>query len=249
MNDPLDSQRPWLFESLPIELHVLPDGVTARDVERRTRSAARAFFASNAHRSQGWRGRTKLRSWLIVEYGMATEWTREDDACPWLRGDAWMDEARARLVLEDARARVTRLLVEESAAWSDPGFAAEMVDRGLLTKVIDAHDREAFAPAARAGLSLLERVASVFIADVLAHPEEYAVVSACACCGGLRVGARATHARTCATLSPARPPPESGVRLRPGASTTAARAAFVEPLLPAAPPLDMADRVERWPGK
>lgn len=219
-----------LFESLPVQLHFLPDDVRVEDVVRRTRRAAHAFLASA---SSSW-GRTKLRSWLIVEYAMATEWTREDEASPWMSGDARMDDERARAVVDDARTRLTRLLAKESAGWNEPGFAAEMIERGLITSVTDSSGREAFAPAARAELSFVERVASIFIADFLAHPEDYRYVSTCACCGELELNGRPHHARSCAKLSSLRPPTESGVVLRasvtPNSTTTPARAAYVAPL-------------------
>ena len=221
--------RSVLFQSLPVQLHFLPDNVHVEDVVRRTRLAARAFRASAAH---GW-GRTKLRSWLIVEYAMATEWTREDDVSPWSHRDAPMHDERAHDLVDDVRRRITRLLVDESSGWRAPGFAAAMIDRGLITSVTDASGREAFAPAARVELSFLERVASIFIADFLAHPEDYASLSSCECCGELEMNGHLQHASACVKLSKVRAPAESGVSLRelePGSSTTPARAAFVQPL-------------------
>ena len=215
-----------LFQSLPVQLHFLPDNVHVEDVARRTRLAARAFRTSAA---RGW-GRTKLRSWLIIEYAMATEWSREDDVSPWAHRDAPMNDERAHQLVDDVRARITRLLVDESAGWKTSGFAAAMIDRGLITCVTDASGREAYAPAARVELSFLERVASIFIADFLAHPEEYRNLSSCECCGELEVDGAVTHASECVKLSTVRAPAESGVCLREESSTTPARAAFVQPL-------------------
>jgi hypothetical protein len=218
-----------LFQSLPVQLHFLPDNVRVEDVVRRTRLAARAFRSSASH---GW-GRTKFRSWMIVEYAMATEWTREDDVSPWSHRDAPMQDERARKLVDDVRKRITRLLVDESSDWNTPGFAAAMIDRGLITSVTDATGREAYAPAARAELSFLERVASVIIADFLAHPEDYAYLSSCECCGELEMNGNVQHASACVKLLPVRPPAESGVSLRELAESTAttpARAAFVQPL-------------------
>jgi hypothetical protein len=220
-----------LFQSLPVQLHFLPDNVRVEDVVRRTRLAARAFRSSAAH---GW-GRTKLRSWLIVEYAMATEWTREDDVSPWSHRDAPLDDDRAHDLVDGVRGRITRLLVDESDGWHAPGFAAAMIDRGLITAVTDASGREAYAPAARAELSFLERVASIFIADFLAHPADYENLSSCECCGELDVDGVVQHISACVKLSTVRPPAESGVCLRDlvngkKAPTTPAKAAFVQPL-------------------
>jgi hypothetical protein len=217
-----------LFQSLPVQLHFLPDDVRVEDVVRRTRHAARVFRSSGA---SGW-GRTKLRSWLIVEYAMATEWTREDDVSPWSHRDTPMEDERVRDLVDGARRRITRLLVEESSGWNTPAFAAAMIERGLVTSVTDATGREAFAPAARVDLSFLERVASIFIADFLAHPQDYADLSSCECCGELEMNGHVQHVSTCVKLSVIRPPAESGVSLRSETTTatTPARAAFVQPL-------------------
>lgn len=217
-----------LFDSLPVQLHFLPDDVRVEDVVRRTRNAAYAFLGSA---TAGW-GRAKLRSWLIVEYGMATEWTREDEVSPCLMSVARMDDEGVRRTVEDARRRILRLLVAESRGWNAPGFATEMIDRGLVTCVTDASGREAFAPAARVDLSFLERVASIFIADFLTHPADYTDVSACSCCGEIQLGGRVQHARTCVKVSGMRPPTESGVCLREIEDTTPARAAYVAPVTP-----------------
>ena len=218
-----------LFQSLPVQLHFLPDNVRVEDVVRRTRLAARAFRSSA---SKSW-GRTKFRSWLIVEYAMATEWTREDDVSPWSHRDAPMQDERARMLVDEVRLRITRLLVDESSGWNKAGFAAAMIERGLITSVTDASGREAFAPAARVELSFLERVASIFIADFLAHPEDYTCLSSCECCGELEMNGIVQHASSCVKLLPVRAPAESGVSLRAlvsQPSTTPARAAFVQPL-------------------
>ena len=217
-----------LFETLPVQLHFLPEDVRVEDVMRRTRHAVHAFLGSAAN---GW-GKTKLRSWLIVEYGMATEWTREDEVSPWLQPVARMADEQVREVVEDARRRMGRLLVDESSGWSTPGFAKEMIDRGLITGVIDSSGREACAPAARVQLSFLERVASLFIADYLAHPASFAHMTSCESCGEVQLYGRVTHARACMRLSSVRPPAESGVRLRDSSATVAAPASA----LPPAPP-------------
>jgi hypothetical protein len=212
-----------LFETLPVQLHFLPDDVHIEDVVRRTRHAASAFLSSA---SLGWT-RTKLRSWLIVEYGMATEWTREDEVAPWLHPVARMDDEHVQATVEEVRKRVTRMIVEASTAWSAPGFAKEMIDQGLITCVTDASDREAYAPAARVDLGLLERVASLFIADYLMHPADYAEIVWCECCGEMLINGRVRHGKGCVRQSavrPAadavRPPAESGVTLSEAIATT-----------------------------
>lgn len=201
-----------LFESLHVDLHFLPDTVRTEDVVRRTRHAAEVFLTSAA---SDW-GRSKLRSWLIVEYGMATEWTREDAVAPWLAPFARLEDANARELVDDARRRISRMLREESAAWMArrEEFAREMIARGLVTCVTDCSGREAYAPAARVELGFIERVASLFIADFLSHPEDYRALASCSACDEIQLGGRARHAKGCVRSSGIRPLSESGIRLR-----------------------------------
>lgn len=213
------------MQSLHVDLHFLPENVRTDDVVRRTRHAAEVFLTSATNE---W-GRGRLRSWLIVEYGMATEWTRDDDAAPWVAQFARLDDASARALVEDARRRIGNMLREEAATWLDrrDELARATSARGLVTCVTDCNGREAYAPAARADLGLIERVASLFIADFLSHPDDYRNLGACSACGEIGLGGRVRHAKACVRSSGIRPMAESGIRL-------VARAASSSSTMPAA---------------
>ena len=161
--------------------------------------------------------------------GDAADW--QDDVAAWQHPVARMDDASVEAVVEDARMRITRMIVEDSKSWNAPGFAKEMIDRGLITSVTDASGREAYAPAARVELSFIERVASLYIADFLAHPADYANVTSCECCGEIMLNGRVRHGRACARPSTTvRPPAESGVCLREAAvASTRGRVAYMAP--------------------
>lgn len=204
-----------LFESLHVDLHFLPDNVRTEDVVRRTRHAVEVFLTSAAN---DW-GRAKLRSWLIVEYGMATEWTREDDVAPWLGPFARLDDAAVHELVDDTRRRIARMFRDESAEWlaRREEFAREMIARGLVTSVTDCSGREAYAPAVRVELGFVERVASLFIADFLSHPDDYRHLASCPACDEMTFAGRTRHAKGCVRSSGIRPAAESGVRLREAA--------------------------------
>ena len=184
--------------------HLLPDDVRIEHVARRTRRAGLSFLTGSA---SGW-GRTKLRSWLIIEYGMATEWTREDETATWLHPHAALSDERAHDVVEDARRRATQMIVNASRTWSSPTFASWMLEAGMIAIVCERSGREAYAPIARSGMTLFDQVASLFVADYLEHPGDYERVQSCDTCGEIPLGGRIRHAKSCV-----RPPVESGVCL------------------------------------
>src|SRR5262245_24578968 len=79
------------------QVRVLPSGVRARDISWRARHAGMTFLAGTA---AGWT-RSRLRSWLILEYGMATEWTHVPHVRPWLDPEArGSDEDVFRLTID-----------------------------------------------------------------------------------------------------------------------------------------------------
>jgi hypothetical protein len=207
--------------------HPLPGDVRVDDVVRRTRHAASAFLGSATLR---W-GRSKLRSWLIIEYGMATEWTREGDATSALESVSRMDEARVRSLVEEVRKRVTAMVTEAPRAWTYPAFAENAVSRRLVTTLTDVAGRVVYAPVARPELGLLERVGSLFVADFLMHPTEYDRVTSCESCGEILFHQRLRHSRACVRQSGMRPRVESGISLRESIVTSASACA-VTPLHP-----------------
>lgn len=204
--------------SLHVDLHFLPENVRTDDVVRRTRHAAEVFLTSATNE---W-GRGRLRSWLIVEYGMATEWTHDDDAASWISSFSRLDDASAKDLVDDARRRIATMLREEAKTWLErrEELARATSARGLVTCVTDCNGREAYAPAARADLGLIERVASLFIADFLSHPDDYRALGSCSACGEVGLGGRVRHARACVRSSGIRPMHDSGIRLVPRAASS-----------------------------
>jgi hypothetical protein len=206
----LHSDESVLFDDSDT-LHLLPDEVRIEDVAKRTRHAALTFLNGAA---LGW-GRTKLRSWLIVEYGMATEWTRDDETATWKNPVTQLPDAKVQAIVEDARRRATRMVAEASRVWSEATFAADMIANGMIATLFERSGREAYAPVARAGMTFVEQVASLFIADYLAHAKDYEMIASCGSCGEIPLNGRIRHARGCF-----RPPAESGVCLKDAAAAS-----------------------------
>jgi hypothetical protein len=86
-------------------------------------------------------------------------------------------------IVESARDRVIQLVLSALRTWKEAGFAREMIDCGLVVGVCDAHGSLGYAPADRAELRLVDRVASLFVADYLTRPRDYESLVMCASCG------------------------------------------------------------------
>lgn len=200
-----------LFEEHDDVLHLLPEEVRIEDVAKRARHALLAFLNGAP---LGW-GRAKLRSWLIVEYGMATEWTREGESAIWRSPLAKLDDDQVTAMVEETRRSATRMIVEAARAWSAPTFAGEMIKKGIIATVCERSGREAYAPVARAGMTFVEIVGSLVVADYLAHARDYAGITSCGGCGEIPLNGRTRHARGCM-----RPPAESGVCLKEAAAAS-----------------------------
>jgi hypothetical protein len=65
------------------------------------------------------------------------------------------------------------------------GFAKAMVDAGLVVGVID-HESSSlgFAPVSSPEMRLVDRVRSLFVADYLTSPSDYASFRVCTACEG-----------------------------------------------------------------
>jgi hypothetical protein len=160
----------------------LVTSATVEDVADSCRSAALGF-AWGAHR--GW-GRLELARWLTGPYAQALAWTRH------LRGSgSGLRRAAPRGPLEERTIR--DLLVRTHAqlvtglrrCWSwadDPTFAGDLLDAGLIVGVADDHGGIGYAPCPVWDLQLLDRVRSLYIADYLTRPHDYARFGVCDGC-------------------------------------------------------------------
>lgn len=186
------------FEKASVDVLVdLPRGVFVADVACATRSAGLAFLTGAAG---GW-GRHELARWLLNEYEPATvslPSARQGGASS---GVGAINDVEICVLVEAARSRVASMLMAAAKAWSAPSFGRDMTAAGLVTTVRDAQGNRGYAPAAGRGLRLVDRVASLFVADYLARPQDYGHVRVCRSCEGVSIGAQRTHAPWCAEES------------------------------------------------
>jgi hypothetical protein len=186
---------------------VLPHGVRVEEIVHASRVAGIAFVTRAAF---GF-GRIDLARWGLGEYEEATAYSRGSAAAPRLRETA-LDEVAIELAVKDARDRVLRMVHAARTTWRAPTFARDMIDFRLVIQIYDRDGGEAYAPAAFGDMRLVDRVASLFIADFLSRKDDYDHVVSCDTCGDVTIGGHARHASWCIE-----PPTHSGIveRTRP----------------------------------
>ena len=181
----------------------LAPGARVVDIADACRSAALGF----AWGAPGWTKRD-LATWLVGPYARATASARAIHASGMRRAfrqRSVSDEAVTKL-LADAHEHVIELL---RAAWSwkhDAHFARAAVADGLVGGVIDDTSGIGYAPIDQPGMTLVRRVESLFLADFLTRPADYAAFAICSVCNGAAFDGGIYHL-DCMT-------PHSGVVLR-----------------------------------
>jgi hypothetical protein len=172
---------------------VLPSDIVVSQLVRRARIAGLAFMTGAAF---GLR-RVDLRSWILEHYEGAVAYSRVGAHAIPRDESADLDEMAFAELVRHTRERVMRMLVEAHRNWSVPTFARAMIDHRLVVAIYDRSGDVAYAPAAHADLRLVDRVASLFIADFLSDPSDYALVTPCEQCGEVGLGGKVDHASWC----------------------------------------------------
>jgi hypothetical protein len=161
----------------------LHPGLRVSEVADACRSAALGF-AWSAH--YGW-GRRELARWLVGPYARAVAATRS------LRGSGTrravvvhrpLDDATIEALLVASRAEILDVL---RGVWSWTADAAAIrahIDDGLIAGIADDASNLGFAPVDGPKMRLVDRVRSLFVADYLTRPADYAAFVVCSDCEG-----------------------------------------------------------------
>lgn len=172
----------------------LDAGMTVKDVADACRSAALGF-AWGADR--GW-GRRELARWLVGPYAQAvavTEAARSGvQRAPVSRP---LTEAIVVDLLRRSHAYLLDGLRIASTWRRDAAFAREMIDEGFVVGVIDGSSAIGYAPVDAFDMRLVDRVRSLFMADFLTRPDEYASFVVCEVCGGATFDGARSHGGAC----------------------------------------------------
>lgn len=156
----------------------LAPGLRVADIADACRSAALGF----AWGASAWTKRD-LATWLVGPYARATtrgESTDERRAY----GVCTVDADALEHLLSRSHASVIEWL---RSAWTwrhDARAARSIVADGLVVGVIDEASGIGYAPVDRSGMTLVRRVESLFLADYLTRPSDYAAFAVCSECDG-----------------------------------------------------------------
>lgn len=163
----------------------LPSETSAIAIAASCRDTALAFMEDSKH----W-GKAELAMWLMGPYGQITQHTAFAERTvqsgmypkaqvPLLRD---IDARMVERVIQSARDEVTQRLARSIDSDGEEGFAFEMLALGFVVRCEDARHVEGFIPSASAR-RLADRVLSLFAADYLARPGDYAhALSVCRTC-------------------------------------------------------------------
>lgn len=184
----------------------LVPGNRVRDVADACRSAGLGFAWSAHH---GW-GKRELAQWLVGPYAHAAGATRTLRSSGMRRAVTHrpLDEDTIAQLLVDARTEVLEALRNAWTWPADPRFARARVDEGLVAGIVDETSEIGYAPVDRAGMRLVDRVRSLFIADYLTRPDDYAAFTVCEDCEGATFDGALYH------VGCARPRPRTVLRRR-----------------------------------
>lgn len=163
-------------------LCTLLPGCRVRDVADACRSAGLGFAWSAHH---GW-GKRELAQWLVGPYAQAAGATRALRHSGMRRAVTHrpLDEADVTELLTNARREILDVLRNAWTWPADPGFARARVDEGLVAGIVDETSELGYAPVDAPGMRLVDRVRSLFIADYLTRPGDYAAFAVCEDCEG-----------------------------------------------------------------
>lgn len=192
-------------------LRLLPPGRRMKDQADACRSAGLAFaWCARA----SW-GKRELARWLVGPYSRAIEATRATAVARSAAPRSIPVEA-VHALLARSHAHVIAILRACSSWRGDDGFARRMIEGGLVVGVMDAEFAIGYAPVATPNMRLVDRVTSLFVADFLTRPADYARFRICDACSAIMFDGGAEHDEVC--LGPSR---RSGTRIAAAASVGA----------------------------
>lgn len=163
-------------------LCTLLPGIRVSDVADACRSAALGFAWSAHH---GW-GRRELARWLVGPYAHAAAATRSLRTSGMRRAVTHrvLEEATIEDLLATARAVIIDMLRGVWSWTNDATFIRARISEGLIAGIVDEGSELGFAPVDNPNMRLVERVRSLFVADYLTRPADYAAFAVCDDCEG-----------------------------------------------------------------
>ena len=156
----------------------LSDGSTRESLAGECRDAAPSFMSGVA---AGW-DKLDLALWLTGPYARATRHGKHGERVAALSDSEEISDASIEALVTHVRGQVIASLERAALEFGSLEFSDEIVERGLVRKVVDAEGRDAWVPVDSARLRLRDRVRALFTADYLNAPYTYAELFVCHRC-------------------------------------------------------------------
>jgi hypothetical protein len=156
----------------------LDDGATRASLADDCREAALSFMSGVA---SGW-DKLDLALWLTGPYARATRHGKHGERVAAVSDAEEISDESIESLVTHVRGQVMASLERAALEFGSLEFSDEIVERGLVRKVVDAEGRDAWVPVDSARLRLRDRVQALFTADYLNAPYTYAELFVCHRC-------------------------------------------------------------------
>lgn len=163
---------------------IVADDSTRESIAAECREAAIAFMSGVP---AGW-DKLDLALWLTGPYARATRHAKRGERVARLCDPSTPDET-TEIADETIESLVTRVrgqviasLEKAALELGSLDFSSDIVERGLVRKVVDAEDRDAWIPVDVPRMRLRDRIFALFAADYLNAPYNYAELFVCHRC-------------------------------------------------------------------
>jgi hypothetical protein len=156
----------------------LTDGSTRESLAADCRDAALGFMSGVA---AGW-DKLDLALWLTGPYARATRHGKHGERVAAVSDDCEISDDTIEALVTRVRGQLIASLEKAALEFGSLEFADEMVERGLVRKVVDAEGRDAWIPVDSQRMRLRDRLRALFTADYLNAPYTYAELFVCHRC-------------------------------------------------------------------
>ena len=203
----------------------LADGSTRESLASDCRDAALGFMSGVA---AGW-DKLDLALWLTGPYARATRHGKHGERVAAVSDEQEIADETIEALVTRVRGQLIASLEKAALEFGSLEFADEIVERGLVRKVVDAEGRDAWIPVDAQRMRLRDRLRALFTADYLNAPYTYAELFVCHRCEAVvfddhakEVGICGAHRMSSYAPSEANATDASGIRpLRPPRKTLA----------------------------
>jgi hypothetical protein len=172
---------------------VLEDGSTRQSLAEDCREAALSFMSGVA---LGW-DKLDLALWLTGPYARATRHGKHGERVAALSEGEMIAEESIEALVTRVRGQLLASLEKAALEFGTLDFAEEVVERGIVRKVVDTDGRDAWIPVDGARMRLRDRLRSLFTADYLNAPYTYAELFVCHRCEAVVFDERAKQVGIC----------------------------------------------------